>query len=294
MRFGICCGIGSFAPQVKDQPLSMLPDLLARLKEAGADYVEFPVGAVSPDAGESEFEKLVNALEKAPLRVEIFNSFVPPKFPLTGPIAMHRAALKYCQTAMRRCKILGAEVIVFGSGAARRAPAGTLHLNAEAQFIEFCRMLGPVADDIGIDIALEPLNSKEDNLLISVEHGIRLVDAVNHPRIQLLADLFHMSQEKEPLQHVAEAGKRLKHTHVADIGRVAPGFASEGEEDFVGFFRNLRKASYFRRRCSFEGTFDNIETQSKPLLDLLRKRWSESANVATNTLLFKNDSESQN
>ncbi|HYG77394.1 MAG TPA: sugar phosphate isomerase/epimerase family protein [Planctomycetota bacterium] len=277
MRFGICCGVGSFAPQCKDTPLSALPELLKKLKEAGADYVEFPVGAVAPDADEAEFEKLVRALEGSPLRVEVFNSFIPPKYRLTGPAIEYTAALKYCATALRRCKALGGEIIVFGSGAARRAPDGFGVLNAEAQFIDFCKLLGPLAEEAGIDIALEPLNSKEDNLLTTVAHGIKIVDAVNHPRIQLLADLFHMSQEREPLTHVAEAGKRLKHTHVADIGRVAPGFAKEGEEDFAGFFRNLRKASYFKRRCSFEGTFDDIKAQSGPLLQLLRKRWSESA-----------------
>ncbi|MCY3021159.1 MAG: TIM barrel protein [Planctomycetota bacterium] len=112
--------------------------------------------------------------------------------------------------------------------------------------------------------------------MLSVAQGSRLMDAVARPRIRLLADLYHMAEEKEPLAVLAQAGARLCHTHLADIGRVAPGFAAAGEEDFIGFFRNLRRAGY-DRRASFEGRFDDIEKQSKPLLDLLKKRWAESA-----------------
>ena len=76
---------------------------------------------------------------------------------------------------------------------------------------------------------------------------------------------------------LARAGTRLCHTHLADLGRVAPGFAPQGEEDFIGFFRNLRKGGY-DQRCSFEGAFQAVEKQSSPLLDLLRKRWAEAGN----------------
>jgi sugar phosphate isomerase/epimerase len=245
------------------------------MQEAGADYIEFGVGAVKPDNDESEFEGLRTALESQPLRVEAFNSFIPAHHRITGPDVDLSRVLSYCRTALSRCKALGGEVVVLGSAGARKVPDGFDKAEAERQFVQFCRELGPIADEAGIDIALEPLNSKEDNFLLSVEHGARLVDEIAHPRIQLLADLFHMAEEKEPLEHVAAANGRLRHTHVADLGRVAPGFAPGGEEDFLGFFRNLRAAGY-DARCSFEGSFQDIGKQSKPVLDLLRRRWQES------------------
>ncbi|MGD0094062.1 MAG: sugar phosphate isomerase/epimerase family protein [Planctomycetota bacterium] len=276
MRFGVCCGLGSFVAQIQDQPLSSLPRLMDTLKAAGADYVEFGVATVAPEGPEAEFEKLRRAMEHGPLRAEAFNSFIPGKQRLTGPQVDLRAVLAYCRTALRRCKALGGAVVVLGSAGARKAPDGFDHGKAEQQFIEFCRELAPLAEEIGIDIAIEPLNRKEDNLILSVAHGIRLVDAVGRARIQLLADLYHMSEEREPREILVQAGARLRHTHLADLGRVAPGFAAGGEEDFIGFFRNLRKAGY-DRRCSFEGRFDDIEKQCKPLLDLLKKRWAEAA-----------------
>ena len=276
MRFGICCGSGSFVPSIQAQPLSPLPRLMETMQEAGADYVEFGVGSVLPDAEESEFEKLRELLTRFPLRPEAFNSFIPAHLRITGPDVNLAAVLSFCRIALTRCQKLGGEVVVLGSGAARKVAPGYDPAAAENQFIEFCRKLGAVAADAGITVALEPLNTKEDNLLVSVKHGAMLVDAIAHPRIQLLADLYHMSQDNEPVSNAADAGKRLCHTHLADLGRVAPGFAPAGEENFIGFFRALRKAGY-DKRCSFEGSFANIETQSKPVLALLRKRWAESA-----------------
>ncbi|MBV9865253.1 MAG: sugar phosphate isomerase/epimerase [Abitibacteriaceae bacterium] len=276
MKFGICCGPGSFAPQVEGQPLSAVPPLMEGLQAAGADYVEFGVGAVMPAGGEAEFEKLRTALEPYPLKVEAFNSFIPAKHRITGPDVQLQEVLDYCRTALTRCQVLGGEVVVLGSAGARKVPAGFDPQEAEQQFIHFCRELGAVASEVGIDIAIEPLNSQEDNLILTVEQGARIMDEVGHPRIQLLADLYHMIEENEPVTAVAAAGKRLRHTHVADLGRVAPGYATEGEADFTGFFRNLRQTGY-DARCSFEGKFDDITAQSKPLIDLLRQRWQEAA-----------------
>ncbi|MDQ2731273.1 MAG: sugar phosphate isomerase/epimerase [Armatimonadota bacterium] len=275
MRFGICCGPGSFVQEAKGQAAEAVPRMMETLQEAGADYVEFTVGSLNPEGPEEEFETLREALRPFSLRVEAFNSFIPGTYPITGPHADGPAALEYCRKALRRCKALGGEVVVLGSAGARRIPTGFSHAEGERQFVAFCRMLGPVAESIGIEIAIEPLNSKEDNLVISVEHGARLVDEIGHPNIRLLADLYHISQEKEPLEHVAQAGARLVHTHCADLERVPPGFAPEGEEDFLGFFRNLRRAGY-DRRCSFEGIFDHPQLQAKPLIGLLRRRWKEA------------------
>lgn len=275
MRFGICCGPGSFVPQAGSEPLSSIPALMETMQAAGADYLEFAVGAVMPEGGAGEFEKLHDALQPYPTKVEAFNSFIPGRFRLTGPEVNWHEALDYCGTALARCKALGGTVVVLGSAGARKVPEGFDRDEALRQFVGFCRELGPVAAAAGVDVALEPLNRREDNLLLSVSEGARLVDEIGHPRIQLLADLYHMVEEGEPLAHVAAAGARLRHTHVADLGRVAPGCAPEGETDFAGFFANLRQAGY-NARCSFEGRFDDIATQTKPLLDLLRQRWSEA------------------
>ncbi len=276
MRFGVCCGPGSFAPEVKNQPPVPVCDLLDMLTAAGADFAEFCVGAVTPDESDSVFDALYRDVSKYALRVEAFNSFIPAKYPITGPNANRQAALDYCRRALPRCRALGGEVVVLGSGGARRFPAEFGLAKAEAQFIAFCSELAPIAEANALTIAIEPLNSSDDNLCVRVDHGARLVDAVKHPNIQLLADMFHIAYEKEPYENMYHAGARLKHVHVADVGRVAPGYSTIGEENFIGLFKILRQIGY-TGRCSFEGKFENINAQTKPMMAFLRKRWEQSA-----------------
>jgi len=275
MRFGVCCGPGSFAVEVKDHPSVPVTELLDMLTAAGADFAEFCVGAVTPDEPDSVFDKLHRDVSKYALKIEAFNSFIPPKYPITGPNANRQAALDYCRRALPRCRALGGEVVVLGSGAARRFPADFPRETAEAQFIAFCSELGPIAETNKLVIAIEPLNSSDDNLCVRVDHGAKLVDAVKHPAIQLLADMFHIAYEKEPYENMHHAGARLKHVHVADVGRVAPGYAAIGEENFIGLFKILKQIGY-TGRCSFEGKFENINTQTKPVMEFLRKRWEQS------------------
>lgn len=276
MRFGVCCGPGSFAPEVKNQPPVPVSDLLAMLTASGADFAEFCVGAVTPDEPDSVFDALHREVSKHALRVEAFNSFIPAKYPITGPHAGRAAALDYCRRALPRCRALGGEVVVLGSGAARRFPQDFPHEKAEAQFVAFCSELGPIAEANSIVIAIEPLNSSDDNLCVRVDHGARIVDAVGHPNIRLLADMFHIAYEKEPYENMYHAGARLRHIHLADVGRVAPGYAAIGEENFIGLFKILRQIGY-TGRCSFEGKFDDINAQTPAMMAFLRKRWEQSA-----------------
>jgi D-psicose/D-tagatose/L-ribulose 3-epimerase len=270
MKFGICCG-----PQTMASPAL----LIETAHNAGADYLEFGVASVMSNEGR-DFETLQKAFDGAAVRVEAFNSFVPASHRLTGPDVDLPAALEYCRVALGRCHALGADVVVLGSAGARRVPDGFDSKIARQQFLQFCRELAPIAQDANVVIAIEPLNSREDNLVLSVAQGAQIVDEVAHPSIQLLADLYHIEEESQSLQETGDAGARLRHTHVADVGRVAPGFAENGEAPFTEFFRQLRRAGYDhlpQPRCSFEGEIDDFAAQAKPLLAHLHKRWAESA-----------------
>jgi sugar phosphate isomerase/epimerase len=265
MKFGICS-----APGALGEP-QRLNDLLI---EAGVDYLDWAIGAIM--ASEAEFEKLRLLVDSGPLKAEAYMAFLPPNHRVTGPNVNLASVLEYATEAMRRAKILGGEVIVLGSAGARKVPEGFDMAVARNQFIEFGRELGPRAQEAGITIAIEPLNTTEDNFITSVAQGADYVDAIGHPNIQLLADFYHMFEENEPLENVKNAGARLKHTHLADLGRVAPGYAQEGEADFVGFFGALRAAGY-DARCSFEGKTEDLARQIKPIIATMKERYAQSA-----------------
>jgi D-psicose/D-tagatose/L-ribulose 3-epimerase len=265
MKFGICS-----APRALGEPQKLI-DIFT---EAGVDYFDWAIGSIM--SSKEEFDNLRELIDHSSIKVEAFMAFFPPFHRITGPNVKLETVLEYAEEAMRRAKILGGEIIVLGSAGARKLPLGFDPEVARSQFIEFGRELGPRAEAAGITIAIEPLSTGEDNFITSVPQGADYVDAIGHPNIQLLADFFHMFEEDEPLENIVAAGPRLKHTHLADLGRVAPGFAKAGEADFQGFYRALRAAKY-DARCSFEGKCDDLARQAKPIIAHMRERYAQSA-----------------
>jgi D-psicose/D-tagatose/L-ribulose 3-epimerase len=213
--------------------------------------------------------------ENAPIKPEAFCVFLPPHHRITGPKVNLASALEYAGEAVRRIGQIGGEIVVLGSGGARKVPDGFPMDEARRQFEEFTRELAPRAQENGVTVAIEPLNSKEDNLITSVHLGAEITREIDRPSIRLLADFYHMNEDGEGVQSVVEANGLLHHTHVADLGRVAPGFAKEGEADFVAFFAALKSVGY-DARCSFEGKTDDLARQAKPLLDHLRARFQQA------------------
>ncbi len=262
MRLGICCSPGSVEGGSLSERAQKLQGVL---REAGADYFEMGVGSVMGE----DFDELEAALRPLELKCEAFNSFVPAQHRLTGEGVDHRTALEYCALALSRCRKIGGSVVVLGSAGARKVPAGFSPERALEQFTQFCRALGPVAANEGMMIAIEPLNSREDNLILSVEDGARLVDEVRHPSIQLLADLFHMVAENQSVESVARAGKRLVHTHLASSSRVPPGTQADDSAPYAAFFDACRRAGY-DARCSYEGTIHDLSSDSRTLIGFLR------------------------
>ena len=264
MKFGICC-----APDALGDPARSL-ELFA---QAGADYVEWGVGSAMKS--EDEWEKLRAIVADSPLKPEAFNGFIPASHRITGPDVELDKVLDYASEAMRRCRALGAEIIVLGSGGARKLENGWEPTRGLDQFETFCRELGPRAAEHNVTIAIEPLNRSEDNLINSVAAGAAIVDAVEQPNIKLLADFYHMFHDDEATADVAKVGSRLVHTHLADLGRVAPGYAEQGEADFVGFFRALHAANY-DARCSFEGKTHDLAAQAQSIIAHMKQRQSEA------------------
>ena len=68
------------------------------------------------------------------------------------------------------------------------------------------RPVAELAAERGVRLAIEPLNRYETSLINTVEQGIELLEAADHPACGLLLDSFHMNiEEKDP---AAAAGPR--------------------------------------------------------------------------------------
>ena len=237
---------------------------------AGFDFVEPTVRSLSPL--DPDFDAIRAPFDSAPLPTPVFNVFVPSEIPVTGPEVEWERVESYLEAAVGRVAALGGETIVFGSGGARNVPEGFPQKEALNQLAGFLRLAGGVAARNDLTIVIEPLNSRDSNIITSVVAGMQLAQEANHPRVRLLADLYHMMEDDEPLQSITTCAEWIDHVHVADTKRVAPG---EGNYPYEEFFRRLHKGGY-SGRISIECRWDDLAAQAGPAGNFLRRMWDET------------------
>lgn len=251
MRFGCCVGL----------------DKMQIVQDAGYDYVELPVAVVKAESSDAEFEPVREQLGAFDIVPEAWNCLLPGDMRVAGPeVDLYRIE-RYLRTAFERIEELGGEVVVFGSGGARKIPDDFPADQAREQLIEFVTLAGQIAGPHGITIAIEPLRAKDTNTINSVLEGLEIVRAADHPFVKLLADLFHMDEDNEPLANIIEAGSEIVHVHTADTGRLYPGSGSYPNREF---FEALETVGY-NDRMSVECILKDAPTECAKALEFLRK-----------------------
>ncbi|GAB2537635.1 sugar phosphate isomerase/epimerase family protein [Gracilibacillus alcaliphilus] len=229
----------------------------ARLREAGFDFLEVPVTSLLGDS-EEEVNQIIAKYRSSPLPIEVCNIFLPSTLKLTGLNVDDQQIDRYLKEMLPRVKAIGADTIVFGSGGARSFPEGFSKQAAEQQIIAFLKRVAGYAEPLGLTIVIEPLNREESNLINTVLEAVTVAEQVDSPAIQVLADFYHMQKEKESLTHITEAAPRLRHIHVADSGRHAPG---TGTYPYQEFKQQLDKAEY-TWRISVECEWQQFEVEA--------------------------------
>ncbi len=233
MKFGVCAAVES-------------ADLL---KVAGWDFVEEHIqNFLEPLKADDQWRGMARK-RSCTLPAPVANSLVPPQLKITGPAADLGALKAYMETAIRRAQAAGMDTLVFGSGAARTVPAGFDRAAARQQILDFLKMSVEIAQRHRVVLVAEHLNKGECNIINTVAEAMEYVKAIDHPNLQCLADSYHLWLENEPLANVAAAMPWMRHAHISEKSRRAPGQSGEGTEQYREFFRVLKDAGYDRTIC---------------------------------------------
>jgi len=81
-----------------------------------------------------------------------------------------------------------------------------------------------VAEDVGVDYCMEPLNRFEQVLINTSAEGVEFCRRVGSPRAKLLLDTFHINIEENSFtEAILTAGSLTRHFHVGENNRKAPG-----------------------------------------------------------------------
>jgi len=240
-------------------------------KTAGFDYLELGTSEIAA-LSDADFESALAHVKQLGLPVPAANLFLPAALKVTGPGIDRDEQMRHVRKAFTRLSRLGAGIVVFGSGGARRVPDGFPKDEAFKQLVEFGRRAADEARTHNITIAVEPLRQQETNIINSAAEGLELVNAIDHPNFQLMIDFYHLASEREDPAIVLRARDHIRHLHMANPqGRVYP--LAWDEYDYAPFFANLRTIGY-DKRISVEASTKDYPVEAPRAIALLRQAFT--------------------
>jgi len=122
----------------------------------------------------------------------------------------------------------------------------TQHRVQRDNIVRALKEAAPIAEDEGITLLLEPLNTLVDHagyFIGSSQEGFEIIQEVGGPAIRLLFDAYHMQiNEGNLISNLTGNIGLVGHIHLADVpGRHEPG---TGEIDFTNVLSAARRAGY--------------------------------------------------
>jgi len=214
--------------------------LFDKLKATGYDGVELEIFEGDP----AHYGQIAQVLQDTGLESTAVTIIPDPEHSPISPVAAHRrAAVDHLRWAIECAAALGANVLcgpfyqplgIFsgqGPTEAERARAAEVHYAA-----------AEVAQQAGIELALEPLNRFEAYFLNTVADAAAYVRRVDHPSLGVMYDTFHANlEEKDPVGCITAHLDVIRHVHISENDRGTPG---RGHVPWAETFRALRAGGY--------------------------------------------------
>ncbi len=265
MRFGCCVNMVAGKDGIG-------LERIASAAAAGFDYFELPLAAMSV-LSEREFGSLAKQVGESSIPCECCNSFFPSTVHIAGPEYDAAKARDYIKLVLSRASRLGAVMAGVGSGLSRSIPDGYDRKKGYDELVSSFRMIGDIAGEYGMMIAIEPLRSAETNMITKYAEAAELSDDVGLDNVKALVDFYHMAAEGDDPESISKYSACLIHAHFAypalgtEEERTFP--KSMDEWDYAPFFRALSEAGY-DDRMSIEaychGDFHKVASKSVSFL----------------------------
>jgi sugar phosphate isomerase/epimerase len=218
---------------------------VAELGYTGLELAPFTLAPLITDISREQRRRLRGQAEEHGLSIVGLHWLLAKTegFHLTSASAAvrHRTA-DYLVELAHCCRDLGGSVLVLGSPAQRRIPAGATRDQAMRNAIQTLRGALPGIADSGVKVCLEPLTAQETDFINNCLEAVDLLDRIDHPNLVLHLDVKAMAAEPEPTPElIRRYAPRTGHFHANDPNKRGPGF---GTTDFVPIFQALKESGY--------------------------------------------------
>ncbi|MBR5452430.1 MAG: sugar phosphate isomerase/epimerase [Clostridia bacterium] len=254
MKYGICTSA----------------EVAAKAKQCGYDYIE-PALQMVANMSEEEFDIFLETMKAADMKCLAMCGFFPATLKLVGDEAHFEKIKSYIDFSLSRAAKLGAETVVFGSGAARTIPLGSDREKCTRQLIDAISYAGNVAAKYGITIVIEPLNANETNMATTVSEAVEFVDKVNLPNVKTMVDFHHFHIMKEDYSVLFEVKDYLAHMHIArgTADRGVPHLESDREylEEVFGVINQLG----YDGTLTIEAIYKDFETEMVEAIKIFKE-----------------------
>lgn len=259
MQLGICADTASLSL------LSPAP---------GIDFLEgLTQELLQPETPDAARTRPAAALLAKGFTLPASNRFLPADLRVVGPDVDYARLDRYAANTFRRAKEIDMTIVVFGSAGARMIPEGFSATKAFEQYVDVLRQFGPLAEEHGVTLVVEPLHRGECNLVNTIVEGAEAVRRADNRAVKLLVDVFHMIRNGESADDILKVGPLVHHAHISeDKDRAAPGVNGD---DLRPFLRAFRRAGY-HGRLAIEAIWTDLPRQTAPALVELRRQLSDA------------------
>ncbi len=216
-------------------------ELFPKIAKMGFDVVEIAV----EDPSLIDIKEVKKGLQQYNLKANICGAFGPSRDLTNEDTAIHKNCFSYIELCLDFCVELDAG---FFGGPMYSAVGKARMVSPEQRKVEWelavknLRLVCNMAAARGLQIALEPLNRFESDLINTAEDALRLINDINHPAAQIMLDGFHMNIEERDIEKaIITAGDKLIHLQVSENYRGTPG---TGQTRWDAYKKGLETINY--------------------------------------------------
>ncbi len=232
--------------------------------DIGYSFIETSLSALEKEFSEEQIREFAAHNKSIGMPCVSVNGMFPSDIKLIGLDADRGRIEDYLHRAFEKIESLGVEVCVLGSGGARNTPEGYSLDQAYDEFIDLIsETIEPVVSKYGKTLAIEPLNYSECNIVNTVADSMRVVRAVNKPRVMTLIDYYHVRYNGEDIDSFVDHKGYIRHVHVASKNNNRRFPMPTDGENYKKFFDVLRKAGYTYENISLEASYGSGEISFK-------------------------------
>ena len=215
--------------------------LFSKIAAMGYDAVEIAV----EDPSVIDAKAVKKGLEDYGLQAIVCGAFGPSRDLTNDDPAIHENCFNYIRACFDLCNTLGTSFLagpMYSAVGKARMVSPEQRKKEWGLAVKNLQTVCTMAGERNLEIALEPLNRFESDLVNTADDVIRLIDDIAHPAAKIILDGFHMNiEERDVEKAIISAGDKLIHFQVSENYRGTPG---TGQTNWAAYKRGLEAINY--------------------------------------------------